>query len=1138
MKKSKFLKKSLAMLLALMLVVAMIPLSASAAPFDFTSIYVDGNKVEVGSTFTVDVWKNAESVEVGTNEELANYGLELRAVKATSTVEETKIEKAGTELALKDYASNDAITLKLYDTTSEDKVVGTYTMNLNKVAKRTTTNLASVTPGNGVYSATFDNDKKEVYVVLARNDNQASLASEITVTGADGATVVQPANANDGTTFTVTSESKTNTSEYTIVVREYADAFTSFSVNGVEGVITDEDKDDIPDTITVTLPKDVVYNSYGDLVADPSFKVEYAVYGNVAVKDGNDVKINGTTVNSGATVKFNGLGNTGTWGSDNNLVVKRLNTATQTYDLKVELEKSNNTAISTVRIDNTWATVDGNKITAELPVYKNSGSSTKTDLAKVEVNLTTDKTVTKVVVDGREATEQADGEWKVGNVDLTTAKIVTVTAEDNTTQQYEISATIATNVADASITAMWLSDGNTKVEGVVSGNTITLTVPYMTLNVADWKVYVTPSSGAKVLNSNKNDVINGIATGKNVGLGDIDVTNGDTGYLKAVNKNDEGVYKEYNVVVKLAAPKTGKTLTDLDFTAQNLYNRENDESVFRAISDENTFDANVQQATNLKHGVVSMMVPPSLMQANYYNVVTGFETANGGVAYVATKSGSDYSLARLTATTDDDDKSALTGKKLTSYTDGGNSYGNYQMIIVLPEEIARKVELGSYTLSSADAKYGTIYEVQISAKTAETEALLKTFKVGDTTLTIDGNTIKGELPYSATVATADPSKAVFAEYTLSKYAQAFLGGSKDTHMFFSNGDTNGDGVAEDMGQGNRGFVFVRGEDNKVVVYQCDGSACGKANDNGIDVLAENRLTNPDKYSKTNYKFELTYAEPCADTDITSFKLDKYTGTINGRNITVNVPYGTDVKGLVATFTTSVGAKVELNAYGSEDILVSGVTSVNYTNPVTLYVTAENGMARVKYTVTVEEGLSFSDVNEGDWYYDNVMDAAENGYVNGMGDGTFAPKKATTRAEFAAMIANAMGYEADPNVESMFPDVADDFWGKAAINYCAQNGIISGYDDGTFQPNKAITRQEAAAILNNAFELAEKTGISTDKFADDSKIAGWAKDHVYAAKAAGLMKGDAGTGAFRPTDTIIRAEAASILMNANREGLIK
>ena len=178
------------------------------------------------------------------------------------------------------------------------------------------------------------------------------------------------------------------------------------------------------------------------------------------------------------------------------------------------------------------------------------------------------------------------------------------------------------------------------------------------------------------------------------------------------------------------------------------------------------------------------------------------------------------------------------------------------------------------------------------------------------------------------------------------------------------------------------------------------------------------------------------------------------------------------------------------------------------------------------------------MNPGDWFYDNVMDAAENGYVSGMGDGTYDPTGATTRAQFAAMIANAMGYESKPDTKSMFPDVPDSYWGVEAINFCAENGIISGYEDGTFQPEKAITRQEAAAILNNAFELAEKYGISTEKFPDNGVIADWAGDHVYAAKAAGLMKGDADTGNFRPTSTITRAEAASIFMNANRAGLIK
>ena len=571
MKKSKFLKKSLAMLLALMLVVAMIPLSAAAAGFDLTSIYVGGNKVELASTFTVDVPNTEDGVVVHTNEKLSDYGYKLVAVKATSTVVETEItdNASAEELKFADYAPNGSMTLKLYDISSgEAKLVNTYTMNLNKTSLRTTTNLASVTPGNGVYSATFDNDAKTVSVVLARQTDGNYTDTKITVVADDGAKVVaQPADAADGTTFEVESESGNNISEYTIKAT-YADAITSFSVNGVEGVISDSTKDNIPDTITVTLPKTAILDKYGDPTVE-TFDVEYAVYGDVTVKT-NDVKIGGTAVASGKSFTFTGLAANGTWGTDGNLMVTRLNTASQTYKLVVELEKSDNTAITAARLDNTEATIDGDKISAVLPVYKNNdtGSDTnKTKLTAVKVELTVDKNAKSVVINGTSKTPSA-GVVTFDSVDLTKPQIVTVTAQDNTTQQYTLSATKATEVKDASITAMWLTNGATKAEGVISGNTITLTVPYMTTSVAGWNVYVTPSAGAKVLASDNDDVYNGETKGSDLGLNTVDVVNGATAKIKAVNKADQKVFKEYNVVVKLAPAKNGNTLTDLDFTAQ------------------------------------------------------------------------------------------------------------------------------------------------------------------------------------------------------------------------------------------------------------------------------------------------------------------------------------------------------------------------------------------------------------------------------------------------------------------------------------------------------------------------------------------------------------------------------------------
>ena len=81
---------------------------------------------------------------------------------------------------------------------------------------------------------------------------------------------------------------------------------------------------------------------------------------------------------------------------------------------------------------------------------------------------------------------------------------------------------------------------------------------------------------------------------------------------------------------------------------------------------------------------------------------------------------------------------------------------------------------------------------------------------------------------------------------------------------------------------------------------------------------------------------------------------------------------------------------------------------------------------------------------------------------------------------------------------------EDDYGVVAIAYCKAQGIISGYEeDGTFRPDNTITRQEAASMIVKAMGVSKA---SDELYPDDSTIAGWAKDAVYKAKAAGLMKG--------------------------------
>ena len=1244
MKKSKFLKKSLAMLLALMLVVAMIPLSAAASPVNLGAIYVDGNRVELAESMTVDVTDQSlnNGFSITTNEDLIKLGAELRIYKKDGVTYTSAKQVSATPaetLDLDNYLVNgNTIKLALYDLgttdgTGDDVELGSYTLTLKKVQGSTTTNLSETyVAGKGVVSATIDNVTKTINVKLARDDNQVSLGAELTVTTVDNATITGSTGGNytkledvsggakytipadNGDTINVTSQTGGNVSKFTVVAT-YEDALATMEIQGLDGkwysgsIVDTNEKDDIPDAIIFNLPDVAVEDPAhpGEKVANPKLNVRYTTQGDV---DSNVVVYQGTSDTTGTNVKsgdegsrvtFTGLGANEAIATGSEVVVTRLpkdNGAVQTYDLTVQLQKSTVTTIEYARVNDTIATVnqETGSITAELPKYTDADSSTLTNPASTTVVVYTDKKVDSIVINGKPMTESKQANdvsdatsrglkpWTLSGVDLSKEQIITVTAEDKTTtKQYTISASISQNTSDADITAFWLKNGGNTYEGkFVNKDTIQVNVPYMTTSVADWVVYVTPTAGAKVEYAGLYEVVNGWHKGSNIDLTNVNEgAVGATTKLTAINKNNEKISHEYTINVVLDTAKTGNTLNSLEFTAQNAKNN-NDKVVYRAIqrtgSQKNTFNAEVDQQSNLTNNVgnITLEVPVSLSNnsayaaadpvISYHNVVTGFATDNGGVAYgVYQKGSTNYALKKLYATTNDiSAKAPQTGAVLVnSENDVVNDGSTYSQIVVLPEKYARALDLGadqngvSKMLVSTVEQYGTIYNVVIETANAKTGHDLQSMSFGNTTLTIEGDTIKGELPYSLTVEKVEDGQddvhSHVATFETSQYAALFLdeyasGSQKYTYSgnFISGGDADLDGEVDPANTPyNHKFIFVRNENaaHTVSVYAWNGNNIDEISADikgkGLSVLAEDRLTVADKVSFSKYNFELTWAEPCRDADIESFKLGNYTGSIDGnRNITVTVPYGTDVTGMIATFTTSVGATIQVGSENSGVALISDVTSVNYTNPVKLYVTSESGNVTRMYTVTVEEGVSFSDVTAGAWYYENVMGAAENGYVSGYPDGTFKPMQSVTRAEFASMIAKAMGYDSDPDAGSAYPDVADDHWAKAAINFCAQNDIINGYDDGTFQPNKAITRQEAAAILNKAFELSVKYGVSTDLFPDNSSIAAWASDHVYAAKASGLMKGYEEDGTFRPNNQITRAEAASILMNAKYADLIK
>ncbi|MFP5528396.1 S-layer homology domain-containing protein [Peptococcus simiae] len=106
---------------------------------------------------------------------------------------------------------------------------------------------------------------------------------------------------------------------------------------------------------------------------------------------------------------------------------------------------------------------------------------------------------------------------------------------------------------------------------------------------------------------------------------------------------------------------------------------------------------------------------------------------------------------------------------------------------------------------------------------------------------------------------------------------------------------------------------------------------------------------------------------------------------------------------------------------------------------------------------------FSDVKQGDWYANTVGYAVQKGIVAGYPDGSFRPNKPITRAEFSAIAARFAALTDEKDIT--FIDLAADHWGYKAIRLAASHGWISGYPDDTFRPEQAITRAEVTSITN-------------------------------------------------------------------------
>ena len=173
---------------------------------------------------------------------------------------------------------------------------------------------------------------------------------------------------------------------------------------------------------------------------------------------------------------------------------------------------------------------------------------------------------------------------------------------------------------------------------------------------------------------------------------------------------------------------------------------------------------------------------------------------------------------------------------------------------------------------------------------------------------------------------------------------------------------------------------------------------------------------------------------------------------------------------------------------------------------------------------------FKDVDTGKWYHVSIDYVLTHSIMNGVSGTSFAPNSNLTRGMLVQILFNLEGKP--QSASASFSDVKVDAWYAKAVGWAAANKVVTGYADGTFRPNAAVTREQAAAIL---YRYAQSKGIDVSvgedtnilSYADALQASEYAIPALQWAVGAGVLNGKSGN-LLAPTGTATRAEIAAIM----------
>ncbi len=238
----------------------------------------------------------------------------------------------------------------------------------------------------------------------------------------------------------------------------------------------------------------------------------------------------------------------------------------------------------------------------------------------------------------------------------------------------------------------------------------------------------------------------------------------------------------------------------------------------------------------------------------------------------------------------------------------------------------------------------------------------------------------------------------------------------------------------------------------------------------------------------------------------------------------------------STFTAEGATFASLAELTGVSVVSDGKT-VTYDSEKYGYVDADGNLVK-KISVEPEStdipeagAFPFTDVKAADWFYNVIKAVYNEGLMSGVTETEFAPKAALTRGMVTTIIGR-MGAAETADVSTAFTDIDADAYYAPYVAWAAENGIVSGFTDGTFRPGENVTREQTAAILYRYMQyigadvsVGEDTNILS--FTDADEISEYAFPALQWACGTGVMHGY-GDGTLAPKSGITRAEFAAMI----------